>query len=98
MTVAARNLFHEGGISTEDLIKEPRDQRGLVHAFLGHNKTSALFVYDRCGWLVDELPTMFPATDAELNHWRVIRNAYHKSCGCKPAPTSQIPPQVDDNN
>ena len=73
MTVAARNLFHEGGSSTEDLIKEPRDQRGLVHAFLGHNKTSALFVYDRCGWLVDELPTMFPTTDAELNHWCVLQ-------------------------
>lgn len=96
ITVVRRNLFSFPWNETEDLIKEPDVQPGLVSSFLGRHRSSGMFVYDRCGWLVDELNTMFPKSPDDITHeWRVIRKAYNKACNCKPAPTTQPQPQAE---
>ena len=72
ITVVRRNLFSFPWNETEDLIKEPDVQPGLVSSFLGRHRSSGMFVYDRCGWLVDELNTMFPKSPDDITHeWLV---------------------------
>ena len=71
MTVVSQNVFSPSWNETDDFIEEPRP--GLVSGLL-ERKPSGMFVYDRCGRLVnDDLKMLSPLPSDTTHAWLVPR-------------------------
>ena len=68
LTVVPHNFCSQPWNATQDFFEET--QPGLVSQFL-ECKPSAMFVYDRCGQLVDELKMFSTSPQDEVHEWLV---------------------------